>query len=133
MRRSATRLVTLLSALALLLGPSSFRRPPEREPVRNLLIDPVLSYSTFLGGPQAAGQGGPLQGASVIFVDGSGNTYVGGRTNSGNFPVTPGVVVPSNPQLAGLGFVSKVDPTGQSLVFSNVHKWHRPAPRTGGG
>ena len=118
MRPSATRLVILLSALALLLGPSSFRRPPERELVRNLLIDPVLAYSTFLGGPQAAGQGGPLQGASVIFVDGPGNTYLGGTTNSGNFPVTPGVVVPSNPQLAGLGFVSKIDPTGQSLVFS---------------
>ncbi len=118
MRPSATRLVILLSALALLLGPSSFRRPPKREPVRNLLIDPVVAYSTFLGGPQAAGQGGPLQGAAVIFVDGPGNTYLGGTTNSGNFPVTPGVVVPSNPQLAGLGFVSKIDPTGQSLVFS---------------
>jgi len=48
MRPSATRLVILLSALALLLGPSSFRRPPERELVRNLLIDRCSHIQPFL-------------------------------------------------------------------------------------
>jgi hypothetical protein len=144
----AKRLVILLSGLTLLLGLASFRRAPKRGSVNrlrvnpevgafrpfelnrtgllrdnraanpNLLIDPVLVYSTFLGGPQAVGQGPPGQGATVIFVDGSGNAYLGGTTNSGNFPVTPGVIVPSNPQSYDLGFVSKIDPTGQSLLFS---------------
>ena len=85
---------------------------------RNLLFDPVLVYSTFLGGPNAAGNGVRLQGATLLFVDGSGNTYVAGTTNSPSFPVTPGVVQSSNPQAYSLGFLSKVDPTGQSLLFS---------------
>jgi hypothetical protein len=98
----------------------------------NLLIDPVLAYSTFLGGPQSAGFDGSLQGAAVIFVDGSGNAYLGGPTNSGNFPTTPGVVVPSSPQPNALGFVSKIDPTGQSLLFSTYIE-HIPGLGTGGG
>jgi hypothetical protein len=67
----------------------------------NLLFDPVLVYSTFLGGPNVAGQSGPSllpQSATVLFVDGSGNAYVAGTTNSPSFPVTPGVVQSSNPQ-----------------------------------
>jgi hypothetical protein len=143
----AKRLIILLSGLTLLLGLACFRRTPKRDSVSglgvnpvagalqhelnrtrllrdnraanpNLLIDPVLAYSTFLGGPQAVGLGGTGQGATVLFVDGSGNAYLGGTTNSANFPVTPGVVDSSNPQSYSLGFVSKIDPTGQSLLFS---------------
>jgi hypothetical protein len=101
--------------------PRSFARPfahPGSAAARipgdpNLLFDPVLVYSTFLGGP-----GGSGQSATVLFVDGSGNAYLAGITNSPNFPVTPGVVQSSNRQSYTLGFVSKFDPTGQSLLFS---------------
>jgi hypothetical protein len=89
-----------------------------RPSARSLLFDPVLVYSTFLGGPNAAGPGGTSQGATVLFVDASGNAYVAGTTNSSDFPVTPGVVQSSNPQSYSLGFVSKFDPTGQSLLLS---------------
>lgn len=77
----------------------------------NLVFDPVLVYSTFLGGPNDSSA---LQGATAFFVDTAGNTYVAGNTTSTDFPVTPGVVGP-NP---GATFVSKIDPTGKTLVFS---------------
>jgi hypothetical protein len=61
----------------------------------------------------------------VIFVDGPGNVFIAGTTNSGSFPVTLGVVQPSNVPtdstdltFFSLGFLSKIDPTGQSLLFS---------------
>src|SRR5215217_9011754 len=55
-----------------------------------LVIDPVLSYSTFLGGnshDQAFG----------IAVDTQGNAYVTGATSSNVFPTTPGAFNTSNP------------------------------------
>jgi hypothetical protein len=91
---------------------------------QNLFFDPVLAYATFLGGPQVGGSQGS-QGPNVIFVDGPGNVYVAGGTNSDSFPVTAGAVQPNNPAPAQsglfvyqLGFLSKIDPTGQNLLFS---------------
>jgi hypothetical protein len=81
---------------------------------RPLVIDPVLVYSTFLGG--SAGDVG-----KSIAMDGSGNAYVTGSTASVNFPVFP------NPgafqtALAGAGFsdafVTKLNTTGTALVYS---------------
>src|SRR2546425_2673194 len=48
-----------------------------------LIIDPVLFYSTYLGG-----SGGEISGG--IAVDASRNAYVTGGTGSTNFPTTPG-------------------------------------------
>ena len=74
-----------------------------------LIIDPVLSYSTYLGG------GGLDQGKGVA-VDSGGNVYVVGQTASGDFPVK------SPLQNANAGgdsdvFVAKFDPGG-SLSFA---------------
>src|SRR5262249_13517861 len=52
-------------------------------PSRPLVIDPVLSYSTYLGG-----SGREISGN--IAVDGSGNAYVTGSTQSADFPTTAG-------------------------------------------
>ena len=82
------------------------------------VFDPVLAYETFLGGTNFAASGGLLQGATAMVVDATGNTYIAGGTNSTNFPVTAGVVQSSNPQVTPLGFVAKIDPTGQSLILS---------------
>jgi hypothetical protein len=73
---------------------------------RPLVIDPVLVYSTCLGG--AAGSG--------IAVDSFGSAYVTGGTLSGNFPT----VDPIQGGLAGSenAFVAKLNPVGSALVYS---------------
>jgi hypothetical protein len=89
------------------------------KPDQNLRFDPVLAYSTYLGGASSANYPfDMLQVATVILTDAAGNLYVAGSTNSRSFPVTPSVVEPNNPQKNLLGFLAKLDPTGQSLIFS---------------
>ena len=74
-----------------------------------LVIDPVLSYSTYLGG---SGE----DVATSVAVDASGNAYVTGSTTSVNFPATTGVVQASNAGQQDV-FVTKLSSTG-SLVYS---------------
>jgi hypothetical protein len=66
-----------------------------------LVIDPVLSYSTYLGGS------GSESGAGIA-VDGAGNAYVTGSTSSADFPTTPGTLPRGGNQDA---FVAKIDST----------------------
>jgi hypothetical protein len=71
-----------------------------------------LVYSTYLGG-------GSAESGAGIAVDASGSAYVTGRTNSSDFPTTPGVFQqPATPYGLYDAFVSKVDPAGSSLVYS---------------
>jgi hypothetical protein len=74
-------------------------------------LDPggALVYLTYLGGT-----GDDL--GLAIAVDGSGNAYVTGSTDSTDFPT----VTPLQPSLAGRddAFVAKLNPTGGTLVFS---------------
>lgn len=76
---------------------------------RALTIDPVLVYSTYLGG-----SGGDI--AYGIAVDSAGNAYVTGATASVNFPIKS----PVQASLAGQGdaFVSKLNPAGTGLIYS---------------
>jgi hypothetical protein len=77
---------------------------------KRLLIDPVLSYSTFLGGNgDDEGQG--------IAVDAFGNAYLTGLTQSLNFPKTPGAYQETQNQFAAV-FVSKLNPAGSALIYS---------------
>jgi len=85
---------------------------------RTLIIDPVLTYSTFLGGTMD-------DFGNALTVDSSGNVYVAGGTTSSNFPVTPGVVQTSYAgadggyqSVQGDVFVTKLNPSGSGLVFS---------------
>ena len=79
------------------------------DPKRALVIDPVLSYSTYLGGSDGDyGRG--------IAVDSSGNAYVTGMTASTDFPT-------ANPLQATYGgswdaFVAKLNAAGSALVYS---------------
>jgi hypothetical protein len=84
------------------------------DPRRTLVIDPVLSFSTYLSS-QATDLGG------FIATDSSGNSYVTGIANLG-FPQTPGA-------LPGCGtcttdeivtYVSKLSPDGKTLIYSTL-------------
>lgn len=83
------------------------------DPTLPLTIDPVLVYSTYLGGTR----GDVIQG---VAVDAEGNVYVAGSTGSLDFPL----VDPLQDEFAGGGatigdiFVSKIDPSGSYLVYS---------------
>jgi hypothetical protein len=100
-------------------GRSSVGQPQgHRAPDHNLLIDPVLVYSTFLGGTNFSGPGGAQQQANASFVDGPGNVYITGPTDAPDFPVTPGTVQTTNGSGAQISFLTKINPAGTSLVFS---------------
>ena len=73
-----------------------------------LVIDPVLYYSTFLGGND-------YDEAYGIAVDSSGNAYVTGVTYSTNFPLA-GAIKSVNGAL-GDAFVAKINPAGTALVY----------------
>lgn len=84
---------------------------------QRLVIDPVLAYSTFLGG----GGSGSQNGGSGIAVDSAGNAYVTGYTTSANFPTTSGAFQSTDlPLVMGSGdaFVTKLNPTGTGVVYS---------------
>jgi hypothetical protein len=83
---------------------------------RPLIIDPVLGYSTYLGGNGTDSGNG-------IAVDSSGNAYITGSTESTNFPTTPGAFQTtcnggSNCATDGDAFVTKLNPAGSALVYS---------------
>ena len=84
----------------------------EYDASRPLIIDPVLSYSTYLGGTGS----GFDQGLGVA-VDSSGNAYVTGETESPDFPVSMGAPQPIRGGQRD-AFVAKLNPAGTALVYS---------------
>jgi hypothetical protein len=126
------------------------------DPSRPLVIDPTLSYSTFIGGRSSAmfaiavdstgdayvtgtsnsepfvaklnaagsalvyqtflggSDGLPLAQGTSIAVDASGDAYLTGHPGA-NFPTTANAFS----QTASNGFVSVLDPTGASLLYSS--------------
>ena len=81
-----------------------------------LVIDPVLVYSSFVGGGEEAG----ADTANAIAVDPNGAAYIAGFATPG-FPVTPGVFQPQDnggpPDYAN-GFITKLNAGGTALVYS---------------
>ena len=79
---------------------------------RPLVIDPVIAYSTYLGG-----SGSDIAGS--IAVDASGNAYVTGLTWSLDFPtLNPLQPNPGGANDQGDVFVAKLNPEGSALVYS---------------
>ena len=89
---------------------------------RALVIDPVLSYLTYLGGTGTdeigfttySASGNPTQG---IAVDAAGDVYVTGYTQSPDFPVQ-NALQSVNTTTAPTGFVTKLNPAGSQLIYS---------------
>jgi len=99
---------------------------------RPLVIDPVLEWSSYLGGSF-------LDGATAIAVDATGDVYVTGRTEGGtntpplppgpssfnDFPTTPGTVQPVQPTCGSFPFqgcrdvfVAKLAGDGSGLLWA---------------
>lgn len=81
-----------------------------------LTIDPVLDYSTYLGG-SAIGDAG-----YGIAVDSLGNAYVAGTTFSLTFPNTSNALNQNTPggttATNGAAFVTMLNPTGTAEIYS---------------
>lgn len=88
---------------------------------QTLVIDPVLTFSTYFGGSEGTAAFG-------VAVDASG-IYVAGQTNSGDLPTTvgavqetrggsPGCISSVNPSPCYDAFVTKLTPDGSALVYS---------------
>ena len=99
---------------------------------KDLVIDPILSYGTYLGG-NAFDEG------RSITVDAAGNAYVVGTSASRDFPTTPGTIKPVMLPRTDApnsfwydAFVTKINPTGTALVFS-TYFGGRNGNESGGG
>jgi hypothetical protein len=75
-----------------------------------LIIDPVLLYSTYLGGSSD-------EIGYDIALDSTGNIYVTGSTTSTNFP-TAGAFQSTAPGGSLDAFITKLNPAGSALVYS---------------
>ncbi len=76
---------------------------------RALVIDPSVSYATYLGGTAE-------DDAYGIAIDGNGDAYVTGQTMSTKFPVFG--AVQSTKKAAFDAFVTKLSADGSALVYS---------------
>ena len=83
-----------------------------------LIIDPVVSYSTYIGGALN-------DSVTSIKTDASGNVYIAGFTSSANFPVRGAVQAAyagtNSPLLQGQfgdAFVAKLNPSGTALLYA---------------
>jgi uncharacterized repeat protein (TIGR01451 family) len=94
---------------------------------QKLVIDPVLSYSSFLGGSgneacSTITGGAVASGCPAISVDPAFNVYVAGSTSSTDFPLTPTPTLPFQAALAGTAnvFVTKFVPSASSTGPSYI-------------
>ena len=76
---------------------------------RELIIDPVLSYSTYIGGSNG------VESFVKVAVDSSGLIYLAGSTNSTDFPPTTPTTPEFQPTLGAAGaqnlFIAVINPT----------------------
>jgi hypothetical protein len=90
---------------------------PDYDHARPLVIDPVLVYSTYLGGamPMAFPSGAPFDDGAAIAVDGSGSAFITGQTQSLDFPTVHPLQPPAE---FGDIFVAKMNASGSALLYS---------------
>ena len=78
-----------------------------------LVIDPVLSYGTYIGGEG-------IDAANDVAVDFLGNAYITGTTESRDFPATPGAYKGAHAggYMPEDVFVTKLNAAGTAVVYS---------------
>jgi hypothetical protein len=79
-----------------------------RDPLAPVFVDPVLAYSTYLGGVGA-------DVVNAVTTDKSGNIYLVGTTTSPNFPTSKPLEAYDGGNDA---FVAELNPSADALVFS---------------
>ncbi len=93
---------------------------PRYDKTRPLVIDPVLSYSTYLGGAAS-------DYAYALAVDATGSAYVTGYANSPDFPLGSTASATPGGGTCGVGldtypcfdvFITKLNPAGTGLVYT---------------
>jgi hypothetical protein len=105
---------------------------------RQLVIDPTLVYSSFLGG---SSQQSVINGMTM---NSAGQIYVTGTTNAVDYPTTAGVIQPvcpapmtggtkCGPSSSSAAFVAKIASDGQSLIYSTYLGGGGAGPGVGGG
>lgn len=83
------------------------------DPAIPLIIDPIIGYSTYIGGS------GDVDFANSVAVDSSGNAYMTGSTNSANFPtLSPFDGTFGGNQFNYDAFVTKMNAAGTGLIYS---------------
>lgn len=90
---------------------------------RELVIDPVLTYASYLGG-----SGADAHDSVSVTSDSSGNTYVASGTMSADFPVTAGSyqagyaggpgICNQGSNFCGDAFVTKINASGTAILYS---------------
>ena len=110
---------TPVAAQYRLLADNQLQIVPEAyDHTKTLVIDPVITYSSFYGG------GGTLESAQAVATDDAGNIYLAGTTNALDFPLVNEVQSSLNIAseldsfIPGDLFVAKLDPTGTTVLFS---------------
>jgi hypothetical protein len=82
------------------------------QPDHDLIIDPGVTYSTFLGGTSH-------EIGSGIAVDAAGNAYIVGITQSPDFTTTAGAFRRTGATgTVSDAFIAKLNPTGTALVYA---------------
>ena len=81
------------------------------DPMRALVIDPVIAYATYLGG-------GAYDEAQRVGVDAAGSAYLAGVTSSVNFPLKDAFDPTFTGDTHDAVFVAKLDPSGSALVYA---------------
>lgn len=76
---------------------------------RPLVIDPVLVYSSYLGGSD-------YDLPFSLAVDSAGNAYITGATLSPDFPTRGAQVTPASS--VGQAFITKINAAGSALIYS---------------